>query len=220
MALRKSQQIAISIILCLTVVGMIGSFFVMALESSNQQKDAQSYQEALAKYQNDQKEYQAKVDAQAAQLSKMYYKTFAKYKDTPQRFDKADITKLASTDLKVGDGQKIDGDTKFAAYYIGWTPDGKVFDGSIDGDSLKPPISIDGLDQASVIDGWKQGIVGMKIGGVRELSIPAKLAYGDRASEGIPANSPLKFIVMAIDQPKTIAQPEIPMELFQQGALQ
>jgi len=220
MALKKHQQIAISVILGLTIVGTVGSFFVMALENSNQQKDAQTYQEALTKYQNDQKAYQAKVDAQTSELSKKYFKTFDQYKDLPVRFDKADVKKLTTKDIKVGSGKKIDGSTKFAAYYLGWTPDGKVFDGSINGSSLKAPFTIDGLDNAGVIDGWKKGLLGMKIGGVRELTIPSDQAYGSSGTTGIAANTPLKFVVMAIDEPEAIEQPTIPTELLQQGALQ
>jgi FKBP-type peptidyl-prolyl cis-trans isomerases 1 len=220
MALKKHQQIAVSIILGLTIVGTVGSFFVMALESSNQRQDQQKYQDSLAKYQNDQKAYQAKVDAQAKTLSKTYFKTFAKYQDLPAKFDKATITKLETSDLKVGNGAKIDKNTKFATYYLGWTPDGKVFDGSIDNGSLKSPFSINSLASGGVIEGWQNGLIGMKIGGVRQLAIPSDQAYGKTGSQGIPGDTPLKFVVMAITQPKTIEQPQIPIELLQQGAIQ
>ena len=51
----------------------------------------------------------------------------------------------------------------------------------------------------------------MKIGGVRELTIPADKAYGDKAQgDKIPANSPLKFVVMAIEKPADIPEPEMP----------
>jgi FKBP-type peptidyl-prolyl cis-trans isomerase len=51
------------------------------------------------------------------------------------------------------------------------------------------------LGQGSVIPGWDQGLVGMKVGGRRELVIPAKLAYGASGTPGIPPNSPLVFVV-------------------------
>ena len=50
----------------------------------------------------------------------------------------------------------------------------------------------------------------MKTGGVRELTIPASLAYGDKASGDIPANSTLRFIVFIIDNPN---QPDVPDDL-------
>ena len=49
------------------------------------------------------------------------------------------------------------------------------------------------LDENNLIKGWVEGIPGMKVGGKRRLVIPASLAYGDRASGGIPANAELVF---------------------------
>ena len=47
--------------------------------------------------------------------------------------------------------------------------------------------------------GWYDGVEGMKIGGVREVTIPAGLAYGETGSgEDIPPNTPIKFLIMAI----------------------
>lgn len=206
MALKRHHQIGISIILGITIIGTIGSFFVMALESDNQAQDQQKSQQLVAAYQDAQ-------NKQTAQLSAQYYPEFSKYQSQVGTFDRADITKLVTEDLKIGTGTRISDSTKFAAYYIGWTSDGKVFDGSIDGESLKQPFSIDGLASTGVIDGWKKGLVGMNIGGVRLLSIPAAQAYGDQAQTGIPANSPLKFVVMAVDQPESVP---IPPELLQQ----
>ncbi len=68
-----------------------------------------------------------------------------------------------------------------------------------------------------------KGVVGMKIGGVREITIPAAQAYGEAGSgEDIPANTPLKFILMIIPSPEKIAEPEMPAELqrlYSQGQM-
>ena len=123
--------------------------------------------------------------------------------------------------MVIGEGEEINGTTKFAAYYIGWNPKGKVFDQSIDGTKLKSPlydaVGLNaGLDSASLIEGWKEGMKGMRIGGVREITIPSDKAYGERGQgDDIPANTPIKFVVMAIDAPASIPQPEVPMELYQ-----
>ena len=56
----------------------------------------------------------------------------------------------------------------------------------------------------------------MNVGGIRELTIPSDLAYGETGSgDDIPANTPIKFVMMVIPTPETIEQPEIPTELLQ-----
>ena len=110
-----------------------------------------------------------------------------------------------------GDGAEVKDDTKFAVYYIGWNAKGEVFDQSIADGKLKAPFAINGPANTAVIQGWKEGLVGMKIGGVRELTIPADKAYGSQGQgDKIPANAPLKFVIMAIEKPAEIPQPEMP----------
>lgn len=221
MATPRKQRIGILIILIVTVIGTLGSFLVLVLNSQNQQKDQVAYQEAYTKYQADMSAYQKKIDAQTAQLSAQYYPEFSQYESTPAKFDLNSITKLVSTDLKVGEGATIDDTTNFAAYYIGWDPDGTIFDQSIASNALKAPLAVNGLANASLIQGWKDGIKGMKIGGIRELDIPSDQAYGEQGSKDssgktiIGPNTPLKFILMAIPAPATIPQPTVPAILMQ-----
>lgn len=218
MATRKSQRIMIIVIAIVMIVGTIGSFAVMVLSTQNDQIDSKAQQEAQAKIQEIQFEYQAQVDAQASELSKTYYPKFKEYADRPAKFDIDSVKSLKTTDLSVGDGPEITDETKFAAYYIGWNPDGVVFDQSIDGDSLKSPFTIDGLAETGVIEGWKQGLKGMKIGGVRLLEIPSDLAYGESGQgESIPPNTPLKFVVMAIERPEEIPFPDIDDKLIEEA---
>lgn len=216
MATRKSQRIGIAIILAVTIIGTIGSFAVMILSQQNQEKQAADLKNEQAAYQKQVEAYTAQQKAQATELSSSYYGTFSQYASHVGTFDRDAVTALSTEDLSVGSGATIDGTTKFAAYYIGWMPDGKIFDQSIDGTSLKSPLSIDtGLDAASVIDGWKEGIKGMKIGGVRVITIPSDKAYKEKGStdgsgkEVIPPNTSLKFIVMVIDTPAAIAYPQM-----------
>lgn len=210
MATSKAQRIGISIILAVTVIGTIGSFFVMVLAQQNQTKDAAKQQEQYAKYQQVMKDYNDKVQAQADQLSTQYYPTFSQYASYPAKYAIDSVKELKTTDIVVGTGTEVKDDTAFAAYYIGWNPDGKVFDQSIDGTKLKAPIAIPALKNASLIEGWKKGMIGMKIGGVRELDIPSDQAYGSQAKgNDIPANTPLKFVVMAVDKPADIPTPDL-----------
>jgi peptidylprolyl isomerase len=104
----------------------------------------------------------------------------------------------APVELEIDD--LIDGTGKIAAagdylvmHYVGVRhSDGGQFDASWDRGATFSFI----LGGGRVIQGWDQGIVGMKAGGRRQLSIPADLAYGDQArGEDIPANSALVFVV-------------------------
>lgn len=226
MATPKSQRIGILIILVVTIIGTMGSFAVMILNTKNTQQDDQRKQQLAVKYQDDLKNRQKKIDARTALLSKKYYPVLKKYATRPSKFPLDSVQKLQTDDLYIGTGKKITKSTPVALYYIGWNPDGKIFDQSIDGKSLKAPLYEsdaqfvgleNGIGDASLIQGWKDGVVGMNIGGVREISIPSDLAYGESGQgNDIPPNTPIKFIVFAINPPKAIPAPEIPQELLQQ----
>jgi len=102
---------------------------------------------------------------------------------------KGKVTELQSIDIKVGDGEEVPADATITAHYTGaLCTDGTIFESSHD--SGRPATF--GLHQ--VIDGWTQGVPGMKVGGIRRLIIPSELAYGQRrASAAIPPNSDLVF---------------------------
>lgn len=203
MATKKSQRIVIWVISIVMLVGTIGGFVAMMVAPGNQAKEQSALEAA-------QKEYQAKVDAQAKELSTKHFEKFSSFADRVGEFDAEGITELKTEDLVTGDGEEVKDDTSIAVYYIGWNPSGKIFDGSIDGETLKAPFAINGPANASVIEGWQKGLVGMKVGGVRELTIPSDMAYGETGSgEDIPANTPLKFVVMAIPPVEEIPLPQI-----------
>ena len=106
-------------------------------------------------------------------------------------------TGLQYTDQKIGSGVSAKAGTKVTVHYTGWlqNPDGtagKKFDSSKDrNDPFQFP-----LGGGNVIQGWDQGVQGMKVGGVRRLIIPAALGYGARGAGGvIPPNATLIFEV-------------------------
>jgi FKBP-type peptidyl-prolyl cis-trans isomerase len=212
MATQKAQRIGIWIIAIVLTIGTLASFIAIVLAPKNQATDQAKLADLTNQYQASQDEYQKKADAQTAELSKLYFDEFNQYSSRPAAFNKADVTKLTTNDLKIGTGTDITADSTFSAYYIGWNPNGEVFDGSIDGNKLKAPITV---EPGGVIEGWTEGVVGMKVGGVRELSIPSDKAYKDQdKSEQIPPNTPLKFIIMIIPTPDTIPEATIPPELL------
>lgn len=222
MATTKGQRVGIAIILAVTVIGTIGSFAVMILSAQNSAKQDAQQQKDYADYQAKYEEYQKKLDAQTSELSTKYFATFSQYASRVGEFDLDSSNKdLKTEDIVVGDGSEITDTSNFGAYYIGWLPSGKIFDQSIDNSTLKAPLTVTGgLSNASLIDGWKEGMKGMKIGGVREMTLPSDKAYGETGStdssgnQTIPPNTPLKFIVMAIPLPETISAPEYPASLL------
>ncbi len=100
--------------------------------------------------------------------------------------------KLSVTDEVVGTGEVAKSGDVVSVQYVGTLEDGTVFD-STKAHGDKPFTFTLGVGQ--VIKGWDDGVVGMKVGGVRKLVIPASLGYGDRAVGPIPANSTLIFEV-------------------------
>jgi peptidylprolyl isomerase len=101
-------------------------------------------------------------------------------------------TKLEIKDLVKGTGAVAKAGATVSVNYVGVLfTTGAVFDASW---KRHEPFSFT-LGQGQVIPGWDQGVAGMKVGGRRELIIPAALAYGKTARPGIPANSPLVFVV-------------------------
>lgn len=213
MATTRGQRWGIWIIAGTMLVGTIGGFIAMMVAPANEARDRAALEAAQKQYSEATTAYQKTVEQKATEYAARYYGQIASYTARVAAFDAAAVTELKKEDLKVGDGEEITAQSVFAAYYIGWNPKGEIFDQSIADGKLKEFLytgSLDGgLGKASLIQGWKQGMVGMKIGGVRELTIPASLAYGEAGSgDKIPANTPLKFIVMAV--PKPADKPEIP----------
>jgi FKBP-type peptidyl-prolyl cis-trans isomerase FkpA len=104
--------------------------------------------------------------------------------------------KVKIEDKTVGTGPAAKEGDNITVDYTGWLTDGKKFDSSVDSGK---PFSFQ-LGAGQVIQGWDQGVVGMKVGGVRRLTIPPELAYGETGAGGgaIPANATLVFEVKLI----------------------
>lgn len=109
------------------------------------------------------------------------------------------VTSLQKITLKPGTGAAIGGGQIAVVQYTGWLYEagatdhkGKQFDSSL---TRHEPFKFP-LDTGSVIKGWDQGVVGMKVGESRRLIIPPELAYGDAGAGGvIPPGATLVFDV-------------------------
>jgi FKBP-type peptidyl-prolyl cis-trans isomerase FkpA len=109
------------------------------------------------------------------------------------------ITNLQIVDTKMGAGNEAARGKQVTVHYTGWLYDeaaadhhGRKFDSSRD---RSEPFSFS-LGAGMVIQGWDQGVAGMKVGGQRTLVIPSSLGYGARGAGGvIPPNATLVFDV-------------------------
>ena len=113
--------------------------------------------------------------------------------------DDADYTTTDSGlmyyDIIVGDGDSPTVGDTVVVHYTGWLEDGTQFDSSVD---RGEPFSFT-LGMGQVIPGWDEGVATMKIGGKRQLKIPAELGYGDAGSGNlIPPGATLIFDVELI----------------------
>jgi peptidylprolyl isomerase len=104
--------------------------------------------------------------------------------------------KLVVSDVKKGHGPAAKAGDNLTVTYIGVSCDtGTVFDATYkDGGT---PFAVTNLGKAGVIAGWNKGLIGVKAGGVRELVIPARLAYGKTGSGSIAPNDTLVFLITA-----------------------
>lgn len=119
--------------------------------------------------------------------------------ETETKSEATQMSELQMTDVQVGDGAEAQAGQVVSVHYTGWLYDasapnkqGAKFDSSVDrGQPFQFP-----LGAGRVIQGWDQGVAGMKVGGKRTLVIPPEMGYGARGAGGvIPPNATLVFDV-------------------------
>tara|TARA_Y100000310_G_scaffold329325_1_gene398943 strand:- start:6099 stop:6569 length:471 start_codon:yes stop_codon:yes gene_type:complete len=108
----------------------------------------------------------------------------------------APVQDLQIEDLVVGEGAEAVPGATVSVHYTGTLLNGTKFDSSLDRGTPFQFV----LGTGQVIQGWDQGVAGMKVGGKRKLTIPSKLGYGARGVPGaIPPNSTLVFEVELLE---------------------
>ncbi len=182
MAVSRSQQISIFVIIGLFVIVGVGGTTLLVLGTSNSSDSSATSEADLQK--------------QLAEQQNMCGGTQPAEDKRPVPTDiyttQDKVQKVQVTDLRAGDGQEVKlGDCIQVHYHGTLAKDGTVFDSSYErGIPAEFPLEVGGL-----FEGWTEGIPGMKVGGMRRLVIPSAKAYGEQEQEGIPANSDLVFVV-------------------------
>ena len=97
---------------------------------------------------------------------------------------------LVIEDLVVGEGAEVKQYDIVNVNYTGKLTNGNVFDSSLN--PGRSPFRFT-VGAGQVIKGWDDGLIGMKVGGKRKLTIPPSMGYGNRNMGAIPANSTLIF---------------------------
>ena len=108
---------------------------------------------------------------------------------------------FSTVDLKIGDGDTVSSGDRIEVWYTGWlyvkaSPDnnkGSSFDSNRDRTLFRYIVGT-----GHVIEGWDQGVPGMKVGGIRRLIIPPELGYGSDGQAPIPPNATLIFEIEVV----------------------
>jgi FKBP-type peptidyl-prolyl cis-trans isomerase len=124
-----------------------------------------------------------KAASQSTQPLPSDFSQYGQYKDKDSAY---------FSDILVGTGAQAKEGSTITVKYTGWLLDGTVFDSTEKHGGTPATFQ---LAKGQLIDGWVQGIPGMKVGGKRRLVVPPAVGYGAQATGSIPANSLLVFDV-------------------------
>ena len=193
------QRIFIILIAIIMVGSIIASYAAIVINGS---KGAAGSTEAgqiddskVAEYEA---AYNEKLD-EFKEASKSDYDEFIGFKSELKAFNEASANEagVEVKDLKEGTGSEVS-DDNYLAYYVGWCADESVFDSSFDNNDNPTAFSKILDPSAGMIEGWNEGVKGMKLGGIRRITMPGEMAYGDSMEICGGYNKPLRFMVMAI----------------------
>lgn len=204
------QRIFIILIAIFMVGSIIASYVAIVVGGVNSGRATASSESGID--QQKVAEYQEAYDDLQAEFSTLTqddFDEFIKYKSEITGYNEstANDSGVVTKDLKTGTGAEItEGNTDYLAYYVGWCGDESIFDSSFN-DNKNPTKFIKILDASlGMIEGWNQGVEGMKIEGIREITVPSNLAYGETMEVCGGTNKPLKFMVMAKEKTGELAE--------------
>lgn len=199
--------ILIAVIMLGSIVASYVAIVMGGKASGSQSTSETTIDEAkIAKYEET---YNEKVK-EFATATKSDYDEFIKYKSEIKAYNETSANSggVQKKDLKIGTGADVT-DDNYLAYYVGWCADESVFDSSFDNNDN--PTEFDKILDPSLgmIEGWNAGVEGMKLGGIRRITISSELAYGSQMEICGGYDKPLRFMVMAVpkeDPLKSLAE--------------
>lgn len=195
------QRFFIILIAVIMLGSIIASYAAIIMNGGGAKSSSADNNIDQAKIAEYEEAYQKKLE-EFEKLSKSDYDKFIKYKSEIKAYNEAAANAggVVTRDFVKGDGRKLaEGDNNYLAYYVGFCADESVFDSSFD-DNNNPTSFAKILDASlGMIEGWNLGVEGMHLNGVREITIPGELAYGDQMEICGGYNKPLKFIIMAVE---------------------
>ena len=190
--------ILIAIIMLGSIVASYIAIVINGGKSTSSDSESQISNAKIAEYESVYNERQAEF----SEKTKDSFDKFIKYKTEIKAYNEtsANDDGVQTVDLEVGSGKELgEGDYNYLAYYVGWCADESVFDSSFD-NNKNPTAFVTVLDASlGMIEGWNLGVEGMRLGGIREITIPGNLAYGESREICGGTNKPLRFIVMAVE---------------------
>ncbi|MBR2839789.1 FKBP-type peptidyl-prolyl cis-trans isomerase [Candidatus Saccharibacteria bacterium] len=194
------QRVIIGLIAVIMIGSMIASYAAIVLNGGGASNSNNSSQISDAKIQEYTDAYSEQAE-EFAKATKADFDEFIAYKSEIKAFNEesANASGVQVKELKEGSGATVAEDgSNYLAYYVGYCADESIFDSSFD-DEDNPTGFSKALDPSlGMIEGWTEGVKGMKIGGIRRITVPESLAYGDSMEICGGYNKPLRFIVMAV----------------------
>ena len=201
------QRIGIILIAVIMVGSIIASYVAIVASGGNNNStdDTKITDEKLLEYET---AYADKVTEFQGVTSGDYSK-YSQYISRIKTYDEESANNggIVKKDLMAGTGRELtSGDTDYLDYYTGWCADGTIFDSSLD--NTANPSGFSGALPASsgLITGWTTGVIGMKLGGIREITIPGEDAYGDTQEICGGYYKPLKFLIMAVEKTDALSK--------------
>ena len=202
------QRIIIGLIAVILVGSMIASYALIIMNGSKSQGNTSDNKISDAKKQEYTTAYYDEL-AQFTDATKADFDKFIAYKSEIKAFNEESANEadtVQKKELVEGTGETVKEDgSNYLAYYVGYCADESIFDSTLD-DQEDPTGFSKTLDPSlGMIEGWTKGVEGMKIGGIRRITIPGPLAYGDSMEICGGKNKPLRFLVMAVAKDGALA---------------